>query len=223
MYVVSDADWIKTLLAAFFGWALSSLSQYVLVIRERRQAISKALSDLLELRFQLLVTESAFEQVRKIAPVPPQAEPQLRLILEQSILPDSTQISKRYDESVSLIAAVDPLLGYGLRSKDLVRPLLKKLTNLAAAQDIQALAFAQQLQKLLLPHMEQEFNRVIKHLAWRRGPITRWKVGRMLKKPLSLPEKPAQEIATMLRLVAEQQQSANEAGTAPGGAKPPSS
>ena len=43
MYVGWDADWLKPLLAALFGWLLSSLSQYMLGIRERRQKVSKML------------------------------------------------------------------------------------------------------------------------------------------------------------------------------------
>jgi hypothetical protein len=92
----SDSDWIKALFEVFFGWALSSLSRFVLAVGERQKAISKALSDLLEIRRQLLVVEAAFEHVRKVIPsTSPQEEAQLRGIMEQLLVPvDSVQLSR---------------------------------------------------------------------------------------------------------------------------------
>ncbi len=121
------AEWYKTLIAALFGWILSSLSQHLLVRRQRREAIKRALSDLLEIRHQLIASDAVFAKLREMIPIPPEAEAQFAPWIEQFVLPNADALSKRFDESVSLIASIDPILGFRLRSKDLMRPLLQRL------------------------------------------------------------------------------------------------
>lgn len=212
MYAGSDAEWFKPLLAALFGWLLSSLSQYFLGIRERRQAISKALSALLEIRHQLLALDLAIAEIGKIVPLPPQAEAHFRLVLEQIVVPNPSQVYKRYDECVSLIAAEDPILAFRLRSKDLARPLMQRLDTLMV-QDGSAAAFGQKMTKMLLPHMEKDLNKAIRSLSWRRGPITRWRIGRILKAP-RLPAEAA-DIIDAVRKEADKQKAAPPQGTPP--------
>ena len=213
MYAESDASWFKPLIAVLFGWALSSVSQYLLGLRERRQAVSKALSDLLEIRHQLLALDLAMVEIGKIIPLAPHLEAHFRLILEQMIIPNPNQLYKRYDESVSLIAAVDPILAFRLRSKDLARPLMQRLDTLTA-QDINAAAFGQKLTKMLLPQMEKDLNRALKSLAWRRGPITRSRIGRALEMP-RFSEEAAGIVALVQQEIEKQQQAASQAGTGP--------
>jgi hypothetical protein len=213
MFAGSDADWLKPLLAVLFGWGLNSVSQLLLGLSERREAVSKALSDLLEIRHQLLALDLAMVEIGKIVPLAPHLEAHFRLVLEQMIIPDPNQLYKRYDESVSLIAAVDPILAFRLRSKDLMRPLMKNIDALMA-QDINAAPFGQKLTKMLLPHMEQQLNRALKSLAWRRGPITRWRVGRALQ-TLRFPADGVDFVA-VVRQEMEKHQAAVQAASQPG-------
>jgi hypothetical protein len=202
-------QWFAT---ALFGWALSSLSQYLLALRGRREAISKALSDLLEIRHQFLAVDRALDEIRKVVQIPPEMETQFRVILEQRVLPDSTVLSKRYDESVSLVSAMDPILGYRLRSKDLMGPLLQRL-NALAVNDTQASALGQKMTKMLVPHVDVELVRSIKSLSWRRGPITRWRIGRVLN-AAQFPK----EVSELLGLIQEEaakQRNVSQPGVAP--------
>jgi hypothetical protein len=177
-----DAEWFKPLTAALFGWVLSSLSQHLLARRQRREAINRALSDLLDIRHQLIALDATFKKLREIVLVPPEVEAQLGPILEQLLLPNPEQLSRRYDESVSLIASVDPILAFKLRSKDLLRPSLQRM-NALMAQDVQAAIFGQKVKQAVLPHLARELCHVTKSLAWKLGPITRWRIGRALKPP----------------------------------------
>jgi hypothetical protein len=86
-----------------------------------------ALSDLLEIRHQLNALDVTLDEMSKILPMTPELEVTLRGALQQFSLPDASKLSHRYDESVSLVSAVDPILGSELRSKDLVGPGLLRL------------------------------------------------------------------------------------------------
>jgi hypothetical protein len=76
----------------------------------------------------------------KILPMTPELEVTLRGALQQFSVPDASKLSHRYDESVSLVSAVDPILGFELRSKDLVGPKLQQL-NALLFQDMQAAVY----------------------------------------------------------------------------------
>jgi hypothetical protein len=214
-----NAEWFKPLIAALFGWVLSSLSQYLLARRQRREAISRALSDLLEIRHQLIAVDATLKKIRETVPIPPEAEAQVGPFLEQ-FLPNPEQLSRRYDESVSLIASVDPILAFSLRSKDLVRPTLQRLIAFMA-QDVQAAIVGQTMKQALLPHVERELCRITKSLAWKRGPITRWRIGRVLKSPeypkaaSEVLQAVMQEVEKQIQLQQKQQQPQQPNNTGP--------
>ncbi|MGH9499497.1 MAG: hypothetical protein ACRD3L_10175 [Terriglobales bacterium] len=213
MTALLGSEWIKTLLTASFGWLLGTLSQYLLARRARREAISCTLSDLLEIRHQLLAVDKALDEIRTVLPMPPEMETHFRVLLDQHVLPDSKELSKRYDESVTRISAVDPILGYRLRSKNLIGPFLQRL-NALMIQDPRAAPFGRKMSRMLLPRVELALIDAIKSLSWKRGPITRWRTGKLLRAP-QFP-KEASELVDLIRKEVANQQSAGKPGEAAG-------
>jgi hypothetical protein len=68
--------------------------------------------------------------------MPTEAKPYIRAAFEQ-FFPADAGLAKRYSESVALVAATDPVLGYRLRSKDMVSPLLNQLSPSSSREGVQ--------------------------------------------------------------------------------------
>jgi hypothetical protein len=203
-----SGDWLKSIISIALGWLLSQLSQYSLERRDRRKAISRALSDLLEIRHQFLSIETAVGEIERLAKLTPEAKAQFYTLVNNA-LPNWQYMGQRYDESVSLIASIDPLLAFELRSKDQVRPTLSMLQNIAS-QDPQAAAFWNSFHKKIVSQLEPDFDAAVRKLAWKRGSITRLRVEKKLKKRRELPAT-AEQMLTMIREQMEQEKAAHSA------------
>lgn len=145
------------------GWILQEVSHSLSDRRERKQAISSALTDLLEIRFHLRIVELALEKVSALVSLPEQGRAQIWVVFQQMV-PNSADLHKRYNDSVSVVASLDPRLGFSLRSKDLIRPLLT-LLNTIAAQDPKAATLWIAVQKPLADHANTRFDEVILDVA----------------------------------------------------------
>lgn len=207
-----NSEWFKSTAALVIGWLLSEVSHYILDRRERRKAISSALADLLEIRHNFVSLEVAISEIKKLIPkevLSADAEPQLRIFLTQHIqqlFPQWQQMSHdasaRYNESVTLVASIDPILGYQLRSKDLSQQVFVFLTSLFA-QDAKISQLWQEVNQSLFKDLTGALDSYIKRLAWKRGPITWWKARRMLLTDSEIPE-PAQKMLDIIRKGIEQ-------------------
>src|SRR5258708_30909921 len=121
------------------GFLLAQLNSYFLQRGERKKAVSLALSELLEVRNQFVGLELTMEQVVNLAgSIPEHVKAQFRVTLD-SFFPKWEEQHSRYDQSVTTLAALDPLLAYELRSKDFIRPILMTLHSIMS-QDPQAAA-----------------------------------------------------------------------------------
>jgi hypothetical protein len=207
-----SGDWLKSIISVALGWLLGQLSQYSLERRDRRKAISRALSDLLEIRHQFLGIEIAVGEIERIAELPPEVQAQLHTLVH-NLIPNGQRISERYDESVSLIASIDPLLGFELRSKDLVQPILSMLQGIVS-RDPYAAAFWKPIHKMIVSDLEPDFDAAVRKLAWKRGLMTRLRVEKKLRKPRELPAK-AKQVLTMIREQIEREKTSHSAQDRP--------
>jgi len=181
-------DWIKSTVSLLVGWFLNAASPYITEQRERRKAISSALSDLLEIRHRFVSIESGFNALINLVPLPPDLHPGLQPQIEAllrtkiaSLMPDSQELSKRYNDSVSLVASSDPLLGFHLRSKDTAQPMFATLNSIVVqTQDMHAAAFLKLLNPIFLKEAEKGLSAMILELARRRGWWTCRKVRKLL-------------------------------------------
>jgi hypothetical protein len=187
---------IIPILTLLLGWFLNSFTPIFEARRENRKALSKAIADLLEIRHRLLAETVVMEQVKKILPVTPLDERAIRGLLLQ-ILPETTDLSKRFDETVTLIASVDPLLGFQLRSKDFITKTGVFFTNLEAKAGSFLPSFTEyesRISRMAIPHL----NEVILHLSWHHGFCTWFKLKKLLKRNMSeVPE----ELETMVGIL----------------------
>jgi hypothetical protein len=187
-------EWFKSMAAVAGGWVLSELSHYLVERRERRKAISRSLSDLLQIRHEFLLVDTVIREITKGLRVSPQEDLQLRIMfntLLPKLLPSWAAslktLDERYNESVTLVSSLDPILGFQLRSKELARGMFPALHSIAA-QDTQAAQALQLIGKSAFDEIRKEFDSVLKTLAWKLDPVKRWKVGKILRKGLTLPK-----------------------------------
>ena len=117
-------------LGIVIGWLLQETSHSLADRRERRRAISLALTDLWDIEHHFHALNFVLEKLGSLVAIP-QAKAQVWVVFEQLIL-DPAELHKRYNQSVTTLASLDPVLGFRLRSKDLVRPLLTFMNSVAA-------------------------------------------------------------------------------------------
>jgi hypothetical protein len=168
------------ILTLVIGWFLNSFTSFFDTRRDNRKALSKAIADLLEIRHRLLAEKVVMEEIKKILPLTPMDERAIRNLILQ-VLPQTNDLSKRFDETVTLIASVDPLLGFQLRSKDFITKIGGFFVNLEAKAGTPLPPFTEfesHISRIAIPHL----NEVILQLSWRHGFWVWFKVKKHLNK-----------------------------------------
>src|SRR5262249_27685380 len=104
-------EYIFPVLTLVLGWFLNSVTPVLTKRREHQAALNKAIADLLEIHHALKSMQVAFGELKKILKVSGADERLIRtMVLANFPLPQN--LSARYDDIVTLIAASDPLLGF---------------------------------------------------------------------------------------------------------------
>lgn len=112
-------DKITPIIGVIIGWLLSQMASVSKAKSERKMAIARAIADLLEVHHHFRSQQRIMQEFRKWGEIPVATEVFLRdLLAKATVLPDN--FSAKYNETVATIASHDPLLGFNLRSKDLV-------------------------------------------------------------------------------------------------------
>src|SRR5258708_1272979 len=121
---------IGTLLGTLIGWSLNQWSQLITLRRDRRKALGRTLSDLLEIRHLVLAVPRAIKAFSSVVSIPPEAELCMKAFFSDWLIPTGDSLAKRYDESVGVMAETSPVLSFLLRSKHLIFPWLNLLRRL---------------------------------------------------------------------------------------------
>lgn len=200
---------IGVLVGTILGWLLGQLGQWFLTQREEKKAIARVLSELLEIRLRLLAIPKVLEFLSQHFPIPPEAQTAMKLVFSR-LFPFDAEMGKRYSEAVSLVAASNPLLGFRLRSQDMVSPWLDTLRQLAANDGPATAASFAKLDEELLGQLRPHLECLLKELAWMYGWRTWWKVYRLLHRPIELPD----NISEMLKRHIQQMPKGTHAPTA---------
>lgn len=119
---------IAPLIGVVLGAAVSGIGALFRARAERKRLIARALADLLEIRHHVVAIEVVLREVRTRAPVSDEEALLFRTQMK-SIVPLDTEIHKRYNEAVSLLAGVEPVLAFDMRSKNRVSELLELVTK----------------------------------------------------------------------------------------------
>lgn len=174
-------------LGIVIGWVLQETSHSLADHRERRRAISLALADLWDIEHHFRALNFVLEKLGSFGAIPPQAKAQVWVVLEQLILPDPAELHKRYNQSVTTLASLDPVLGFRLRSKDLVRPLLTFLNSVAAQSPETAVVWFR-LQKPLIDQTNNALKDAVLELAQGLGRGTHRRVSKRLEQSADVPK-----------------------------------
>ena len=101
-----------------------------MVRREERKAIGRALTDLMEVRHRFLMVPKAVEAITRVLKLPADARAPLKIVLG-TLFPPDQGLGKRYEESVSLVGEMNPILPFRLLSQDLIGQFLHQLRVMA--------------------------------------------------------------------------------------------
>jgi hypothetical protein len=167
------------------GWFLNELSYLVRLRREERKPFAKAIADLLEIRHRIRGASAAIAEVKKHFLVPADAELAVRRFLQDFIL-QTEPLRERYNEAVDLIASVDPILAFRLRSKDEFPSYLQKLRPLLD-NDNQMKAFVTQIEDKLSSAFVDHLEESMMELAKAHGVNTWWRLRKRFARREEMP------------------------------------
>lgn len=158
---------IVTLIA---GWMLGEVSQVLRKHTEKVQSLNCALSDLLEIRHRLRGAKYIFSLLSKNLNFPPEIVGMLRTEIPDALKIDS-DLKRRFNKSLDVLAAYDPFLCFYLRSKDAVGDIDRYLGEQVKAQPI-LVKFAEEMrsniEEGILPHLDEAILRTAEHISFLR-------------------------------------------------------
>lgn len=195
---------IFALIGIVTGWVLQEASHHIAARDERRRAISLALTDLWEIEFHFRILHLALDKIGSVVELPAQVKAQVWVLVGQLFLPNPAELHERYNKSVTTLASLDPVLGFRLRSKDLVRPLFTFL-NSVAAKDPAGAAVWFEVQRPLIEQTNKTLKDAVLELASRHSRSTH----RDVRAKLERDNTPLKEFDDWLKLVIETAKSHN--------------
>jgi hypothetical protein len=174
--------------------------------RDERIAISRTLSDLLEMWHQvrtMIHFQKALRDWFGLLGMPAGGESVILGQLEKTLpFPSVESLKDRYDAAVSLVAATDPFLAFRLRSRDL-GPALLTMARRQIGVDEQAARVWSTIGPELERSILGDFDRVLRDLAARHGRKFKRKMEEELSKPYPDPEAMAMLENLLATLTAE--------------------
>src|SRR5262245_56681111 len=100
--------WIGTvsaLLGTGLGWLLQQVTPYFAERRERRRAIAALVADLGEVHFWINTIDFMFTNFELLKLLPPHERARAWAMVDQVMLPDTTELHKRYGDSVTTLSS----------------------------------------------------------------------------------------------------------------------
>lgn len=122
---------ISPLIGVVIGGALTGIGSFLRERKERKRLIARTLADLLEVRHHIVAIEVILHELRARIQIPEEAIPVLRTLID-TLIPIDEDVHKRYDEAVSLLAGINPLLAFSMRSKNTLPNLLSAIRGVSA-------------------------------------------------------------------------------------------
>ena len=184
---------IAPLIGVVLGSGLSGLSTYIRERKERKRTIALALTDLLEVRHHIVAADFAVKALQLRVEIPASAISALRNLLDQ-ISPLDGELHTRYNNAVSLIAGVDPVLAFTLRSKNAMPTLVSALRRIAASAPTEVENF-EAVEKVLWSALVPNLDAAVLELAAQHSFSTSRKVKRLVKSANDEPP----EVAALLK------------------------
>jgi hypothetical protein len=157
------------LLGVVVGAVMTGFGQLYKARQERKRVIALALSDLLEVRHRIVSLNAAIKFFQAKGNVSSVSMPHFRNLFDQ-IMPLDDKLDTRFDEAVTLLAGMDPVFAFDLRSKNLLPRFMNKL-RLVATTSGDDLAkyedFESSLIETLTPMLNEAVLRVAKYHSYK--------------------------------------------------------
>jgi len=121
---------IAPLVGVVLGSVLSGIGTIFRTRAEQKSLVARALSDLLEIRHHVMGVELVLREVKNRVLV---TEEEAQLFREHmnTLVPLDADIHRRYDEAISLLAGLDPILAFNMRSKNKVPLFLESIKSMS--------------------------------------------------------------------------------------------
>lgn len=174
-----------TLLGVIAGAFLTGIGNLWNARVERKKLIAIALADLLEVRHHYVSIDTVINYFRNHGKVPIELLPQLRTVLAQ-VIPLHENVHERYESAISLLAGIEPLLAFEMRSKNIApkfQELVRGLTTDAGGVPAEVEMIDAALSSAIIPILDEATIR----LAANHSLKTKRKVKRIVSGPKIVP------------------------------------
>jgi hypothetical protein len=214
--LITIGQFIASILSvgAVSGLISGEMSRRLADRAERKAHLNGLLCDLLELRYSTIARS---EVTKAVALQLPGADAQLSVIITSAFqrVVDHTKLHEHYESAIVELAAIDPMLAYQLRSKNLVDSMLKPLFDVSMQNPAPAPVAAQAL-KIFDNVGATALDEAILRVARELGRAKRKQVRELLSKKQEMP----QEVSQLFSLIP---QAIKAAQSAQSQAQPPQS
>lgn len=126
---------IAPLVGVILGSLISGMGVLWRARVERKSLIARALSDLLEIRHQLVSVELTLRELKNRVAISEDDAVAFRTHMS-TVMPLDENIHQRYDEAITLLSGIDPLLAFSMRSKNKIPVLIESIRKLSISLGI---------------------------------------------------------------------------------------
>lgn len=173
------------LMGVIIGAVLSGIGFYLKARLERKRTIALALTDLLEVRHHITGIDVVLGEIKKRFEIPAEATLLFQTMIDQ-ISPIEVDVHKRYESAITLLAGIDPLLAFQLRSKNTLPNVLANLRGIGESTGVSKefiVDFENTLRLSLAPRLDE----AVIELAGKHSIITKIKVKKLIADSKEVP------------------------------------
>src|SRR5260221_8892485 len=142
-------------------------------------ATRRVLSDLLQIRHELIAVHFAFDELGKHIALTPSVLDHLRAVVLSAINPDP-RLLERFEKEINELSGYDPFLAFYLRGKELTQAVHTVFRSASIADDKLAALVSnaqEEFQEAFLPHLEEAITHTSRAISW----LLWWRTHRLLR------------------------------------------
>ena len=187
------------LVGVVLGGLLSGIGSQLRARKDRKRIIAAALADLLEVRHRIVAVDLVLQELRVRFKIQPEMLSAARNLFDL-IMPPDDSLDHRYDSAISLLAGIEPVLAYSLRSKNTFPRIFSSLRSQASTAGGNMAEF-ENLENNLRSAVKPKLDEAVLQLARSHSPFTVRKVKKLISSSNTLPPEAEQFFAQMTLVV----------------------